>query len=227
MNLEKHYAALWEKSLCKFRQGEFDYDVMIDDPSDNRMGLTLLIRPDLPTREKIGQLLGSLKALEPAQYYYPNSDIHVTVLSIISCYAGFRLNHIKAEDYIALIKEALNDMPSFEITLKGITASNAGIMVQGFPSNNQLNEIRNKIRTKFKHSELQQSLDQRYLLKTAHSTILRFKAPLQNKRLFLDELLKHRETALGTFEVKNIDLVYGDWYQRKSRVKHLHTFWLG
>ena len=227
MDLEKHYAALWEESLGKLRQGEFDYDLMIDDPSDNRMGLTLLIRPDLSIKEKIGQLLGPLKALEPEQYYYPPSDIHVTVLSIISCYAGFRLDHIKVEDYVALIKEAIDDISSFGIAFKGITASKAGIMVQGFPLDNQLNQLRAAIREKFSRSHLQQSLDERYLLKTAHSTVLRFQTPLQNKSLFLNALSKYRQTALGTFKVKSMELVYGDWYQKDSRVKHLHTFQLG
>jgi 2'-5' RNA ligase len=224
MNLEKHYSILWEASLSKFRQGGFEYDRMIDDPSDNRMGLTLLLRPDSDTIDKIRKILDSLKVLEPAQYYYPDTDIHITVLSIISCYAGFQLHQISVEDYVTLIQEALHGMSSFEIMLKGITASSACILVQGFPVNDALNELRNILRKRMSQSDLQQSLDERYLLKTAHSTVVRFKRPLKNELLFISELLKYRDYPFGNFEVKELELVYGDWYQRKYRVKHLHTF---
>lgn len=224
MDLEKHYSKLWEASLSKFQQGEFEYDMMIDSTSDNRMGLTLLLRPDAAAKEKIRQLINSLRAIDPTQYYYPDTDIHVTVLSVISCYAGFQLNSIRVNDYITLIQEALKDLASFEIELRGITASSGCILVQGFPLDDQLNRLRTILRKKFSQSNLQQSLDERYLLETAHSTVVRFRTPLQKKSSFISELLKYKNYPLGTFKVKEIELVYGDWYQRKSRVKHLHTF---
>lgn len=227
MDLESHYSMLWEASLSKFRQGEFEYDTMIDDPTDNRMGLTLLLRPDAATMDKIRNFLRSLEALEPHQYYYPDTDIHVTVLSIISCYEGFQLSQINAGDYIALIQEALTGLNSFEIMMRGITASKACILLQGFPQDTQLDRLRNVIRKKFSQSNLHQSLDERYLLKTAHSTVVRFKTPLQNEALFISKLAEYRNHSMGTFKVDALELVYGDWYQKKSRGKHLHTFELG
>lgn len=227
MDLESHYSMLWEASLSRFRQGEFEYDMMIDDPTDNRMGLTLLLRPDVAAIDRIRDFLCALEALEPHQYYYPDSDIHVTVLSIISCYEGFQLSQINAGDYIALIQEALIGLNGFEIMMSGITASNACILVQGFPLGTQLETLRNVIRKKFSQSKLQQSLDERYLLKTAHSTVVRFKTPLQNEALFISKLAEYRNHPMGTFKVDALELVYGDWYQKKSRVEHLHTFRLG
>lgn len=227
MDLESHYSMLWEASLSKFRQGEFEYDTMIDDPTDNRMGLTLLLRPDAVTIDKIKNFLWSLEALEPHQYYYPDTDIHITVLSIISCYAGFQLHQINVADYVALIQEALHGISSFEIMLRGITASSACILLQGFPESGVLDKLRNALREKMSKSDLQQSLDERYLLKTAHSTVVRFKSPLKNGPLFISELSKFRDYPFGNFEVKKLELVYGDWYQKNSCMKRLHLFELG
>lgn len=227
MNLKQHYTALWEKAFDKFKNDQFDYDPMLDDPSDNRMGLTLLAYPDIETRQNIGRLLDALKKTDPSQYYYPLTDIHVTVLSIISCTANFQLEEVKPERYIDLLYDILSTSPKFNIAFKGITASSSCIMIQGFPLGNQLNLLRDSLREKLKKSGLRQSLDERYLLKTAHSTVVRFKKPLHNKSAFLQELLKYRDFPFGTFEVKNIELVYNDWYHRGERVKQLYDFELG
>src|SRR5690554_5948089 len=148
MNLKQHYTALWEKAFDKFKNGQFDYDLMLDDPSDSRMGLTLLAYPDIETRQNIGRLMEALKKIDPSQYYYPLIDIHVTVLSIISCTANFQLEEIKPERYIDLLSDILAASPKFNIAFKGITASSSCVMVQGFPLDNQLNLLRDSLREK-------------------------------------------------------------------------------
>ncbi len=80
MNLANDYNILWEKSLTKFQAGEFEIDPFIDSPDDNRFGITLLLRPDDRTKQKIQQLLHELKKIEPEQNYYPSSDIHLTIV---------------------------------------------------------------------------------------------------------------------------------------------------
>lgn len=227
MDLNQHYTQMWQQSLSKFQQGSFEYDNMIENKADDRMGLTLLIKPDTETKERIASFLHHLQSIAPHQYYYPLEAIHITVLSVISCYAGFKLDQIDIADYVDLIAPLVHETPSFDITFKGITASSSCIMLQGFPKDSQLEMLRNKLREKFKHAQLQQSLDQRYLLETAHSTVVRFKTPLQNETAFLHALLKYRASFFGTFEVKSIDLVYNDWYHREERVKQLHDFEFG
>ena len=65
------------------------------------------------------QLLGTskesyikeIKKIEPNQYFYPNSDIHITVMSIISCYDGFDMTKIDFEYKLNHKQFNSNDFP--------------------------------------------------------------------------------------------------------------------
>lgn len=223
MNLTDEYNHLWEKSLTKFKAGEFELDPFIDSPDDNRFGITLLLRPDRKTKEKIGQFLQELQKIEPEQYYYPTSDIHVTIMSIISCYPGFDLENIEVNQYTSLFKNLISNMKPIEIAFNGITASPSCILVQGFPSNN-LNDLRNRIRASFKSSQHFQSIDKRYSIRTAHCTVARFKSPLKRNEEFIKQLIRCKNADFGVSKIDEVELVYNDWYQRKNKVKVLSTF---
>ncbi|WP_018477127.1 2'-5' RNA ligase family protein [Pontibacter roseus] len=227
MNLTEHYNNLYQESLQKLQADAYQIDPLIDSPTDNRFGITLLIRPSGQAKANIQSFLNELKAVEPEQYYYPNSDIHITVMSIISCYAGFNLQQISVPDYISLIQKSLSETGRFSISFQGVTASDSGILIQGFPQDEALSGIRNSLRENFKNSGLQQSIDARYAIQTAHATVVRFRKPFVGKQPFLQVVEQWREVDFGTFEVAKLELVYNDWYQRERSVKPLHSFRLG
>jgi len=224
MNLIKHYNELYKTSIRKIENEDYQRDLLIDSPDDKRFGITLLIKPPESIKKKVQIFLEEIKQIDPYQYYYPNSDIHITILSIISCYNGFQLDQISIPDYTNLIKKSLNKIDKFEMKFKGITASDSGIMVQGFPENEILNDLRNNLRENFKNSDLEQSIDKRYSLQTAHSTVVRFRRKLQNKNEFLEIIEKYKNYDFGSFEVKKLELVFNDWYQRKRNSKILEKF---
>ena len=224
MNLEEHYNKLYTDSITKIEAGNFEIDHLIDSDDDYRFGITLLIRPDENTKVNIQHFLDEVKLIEPDQYYYQNSDIHITVMSIISCYDGFDLEKINIQDYVRVIKHVIEKHKNFTIQFKGITASPSCILLQGFFESDTLNEIRDQLRFSFKNSTLQQSLDQRYAIQTAHSTIIRFREKLTNNNAFLAIVEKYRDFDFGTFKVEKMELVYNDWYQRAQFVKKLHEF---
>lgn len=218
------YDQLWGNALLHILQKGFDHDPLIDSPSDNRFGITLLIRPSEEVNDAVQRFLSNVKAIEPAHYFYPNPDIHVTVMPIISCYEGFQLRQINPEAYIDLLKGCLKGLPPFSIDFRGVTASPSCVMIKGFPSDNTLEEVRNRLRLAFKDSPLEQSLDKRYPLQTAHSTVIRFKQPVRNQAAVLEQLDDFRDFYFGRFEVKELELVFNDWYQRKEKVQKLFTF---
>ncbi|MCX2493343.1 2'-5' RNA ligase family protein [Pedobacter sp. PF22-3] len=223
MNLAEHYNKLYRDSIAKIANGNYEIDRLIDSDADNRFGITLVIRPDAETNHKIQQFLAEVKAIEPDQYYYQNADIHITLMSVISCYDGFDLNAINIHDYVQVIQQVLNAYRSFRIHFKGLTASPSCILIQGFLTET-LNQIRNDLRFAFKNTDLQQSIDKRYAIQTAHSTIVRLRKQLQAPDALFHLLEKYRNFDFGTFEVKQIELVYNDWYQREQYVKKLHIF---
>ncbi len=223
-DLKKHYDVLYKESIEKMVAGTYQIEHEIDSSSDHRFGLTLIIRPNNQIKKNIQIFLDELKAIDPDQYYYPDSDIHLTVLSIISCYDHFDLDSIAVADYVALIEKSLANIGELEINFQGITASPSAIMLQGFPSTNALDDLRNNLRANFKESALEQSIDKRYSIQTAHSTLARFRKPIENKEKLLATLEKYRNFDFGNFKVESCYLVYNDWYQRKQWVKVLHEF---
>lgn len=224
MNLKSHYKKLYSESISKIASNDYEIDNLIDSNKDNRFGITLLIRPSIEIKERIQEFIQRIKKIEPNQYYYPNSDIHITVMSIISCYEGFDIKMIDLGKYIELTEKCLLEKKDINITFRGITASPSGIMVQGFMDNNALNNIRDRLRKEFKSSNLEQSLDKRYSIQTAHSTIIRFRAELSQKRELIKVLNENINYHFGTFKVNKFELVYNDWYHRKKYVNKIHEF---
>lgn len=224
MNLSDHYNQLYANAVQQIASDNYIIDTLIDSPTDKRFGITLLARPDMVTNERIQNVLNALKKTEPDQYYYPVSDTHITIMSIISCYEGFELKNINVEDYKKIILNCLPEDGTFEIEFNGLTASPSCIMIQGFLLNDMLEIIRENLRAAFRNSNLQQSIDKRYAIQTAHATVIRFRKPLTNKDKFLQTIESFRNFYFGKFTVSNISLVHNDWYQRKEKVTELARF---
>lgn len=226
MNLSEYYTNLYNSSIDKIKADQYQPDSLITSSDDTRRGITLLIRPDETVKNRITEFLNKVKSVAPNQYFYPASDMHITIMSIISGYEGFNLSQINPTDYIPVIEESIKNIKPFEINFKGITASPNCVMIQGFDPDNALNQIRDRLRNNFRDSYLQQSMDKRYAIQTAHSTVIRLKEPLINKTSYISLLNNYREHYFGTFTVNKLEFVFNDWYQRRESVKRLHTFHL-
>ncbi len=224
MNLIEHYNKLYQDSIQKIRSDSYKIDKLIDSTNDKRFGITLLFRPDSSVKANIQRFLSEIRSIEPNQYFYRDSDLHVTVMSIISCYDGFNLSQVNIDNYIDTIKKSISGLGRFNIEFKGLTASPSCLMVQGFLENNSLNLIRDNLRVNFKNTDIEQSIDKRYAIQTAHSTILRLKHQLNNKESFLEKVNDYRDFYFGNFEVDTLELVFNDWYQRKEFVRTLYKF---
>ncbi|MEP2026041.1 MAG: mutarotase [Reichenbachiella sp.] len=220
--LEGRYNQMWENARSQFNQGNCNVDQLIDDEEDHRRGMTLLARPNQKVKEVISNFQNELRRIEPNQYYQPQDDLHLTVLSIISCDTGFELSQINLRDYERMVRECISE--PITINFEGITASSSGILVQGFPEGEGLKELRNGLRNKFKSSQLQHSIDCRYKINTAHITIMRFRKPLVDSIKFVKLLDKFRSYSFGTLQISHLHLVFNDWYQRTEIVKKLATF---
>lgn len=226
MDLNAHYTKLYNDSVAKILAGDYVLDPMVDSSSDGRRGITLIIRPDAGVREEIRKFQEAIQAVEPRQYYYPVSDMHITVMSIISCYEGFDLSRIDMEEYRRVIQESIEGLEFFEIEFRGVTASSSCVMIQGFPSDNTLLELRDKLRLNFSKSDLEQSLDLRYSILTAHTTVVRLRKDLLDPAAFLKAIESWRNHSFGTFPVTELELVYNDWFMRKEVVKSFGQFYL-
>ncbi|MFH6959059.1 mutarotase [Flavobacterium aquidurense] len=224
MNLTEHYNQLYIKSSEVILEGNYKLDTQINNASDSRFGITLLIRPNEKIKANIQLFLDELKAIEPHQYYYPDPDIHITVMSIISCYEGFTLDKINIPEYIDVIQQSLVHLDQITIEFRGVTASPSAFMIQGFPMDESLHNFRDKLRENFKKSTLEQSIDSRYTIATAHTTVMRFQEKLVNPKELIATAAQFRDYDFGEFQVENLELVYNDWYQREKNTIRLANF---
>ncbi len=222
--LQQHYQALWQQSLVKFEQQQFETDALLTAREDSRYGVTLLARPSEQVKQQIQHHLAELMQLEPQQYYYPVSDLHLTVLSLISCYSGFALSQIDTAAYVELVKEVIADTGPFRLDFQGITASPSCVLVQGFFDDQKLNQLRAKLRSVFGQSILQHSIDQRYAIQTAHMTVLRFTQQPANPGLFLQKIKALTSVDFGSCLINELELVGNDWYQRQQNTVLLSRF---
>lgn len=223
-DLKHTYNQLFEVSFPKITSGEISIDRKIE--HDDRFGLTVVIRPDLHTKKHISAFLDELRAIDPKQYYYPCSDMHVTVLSIVSGNSGFELADVDVSKYARIISDSLQNIGVFNIELKGVTTSAEAVLIQGFPSDETLEKLRDNLRTNFKKSGLHHTIDVRYAISTAHVTAVRFASELKNPVEFAHVISKYREHCFGAFAVQKLEFVCNDWYQKESKTVLLRDFLL-
>lgn len=214
---------MYHTAITKIRSGKIVTDGLIHDIHDTRRGLTVIIRPEEDIKEKIYDFQERMRHIENTPYYQPVTDMHITVLSIISCTPDFKLDQIDLSKYIQIIKDSLHRISDISLHFKGVTASQDAILIQGFPINDQLENLRRQLRHNFNYSQLRQSIDTRYMLSTAHITTARFQAPLKEPEKFSDLLDYYRNIEFGCLKASTIEFVYNDWYQKKHIVKQLYT----
>ena len=220
------YDEMWQKASRLIQSKQSEPDPWLDVPNDTRRGLTLIIRPERQVLDNFSEFLKSAEEIEPRQYFYAPSEIHITVMSIISCTSGFELSQIAKKDYIKVVQSCLNEIEPFDLNFRGITASANCVMAQGYPTGSDLARLRTSLRKAFANTELDSSIDSRYPIRTAHSTLIRFREQLTQPESFLELLSHYREEEFGSTRVSDMFLVFNDWYQRASLVKNIKRFYL-
>lgn len=224
--LRPHYNALWEEHWPNIRRGAVATDPLLaHKASDGRRGLTVIVRPAPAVAANIEKMLRTLAALEPGQYYYPQSDLHLTVLSLFTATEDFapRLAHLgEYRDAAA----ALASTPAFTLDMVGITLAAGAVLAQGFPHGPALGTLRDSLRAELRKRGLGAGLDQRYRLVAAHSTLVRFAAPLSAPERFAQALAEFRNTPFGRTEVATLELVFNDWYMSRDTLQTIETFQL-
>src|SRR5690606_27025947 len=118
--------------------------------------------------------LSQLKVIEPTIYCQPLSDLHVTVMAIISCRDGFSYRTLDLKAYLDRIAASICDIKPFDVHFRGLSLSKEAVMISGFPADGSLEEIRDNLRSQFKSEDIFQTLDIRYKTVLSHMTAVRF-----------------------------------------------------
>lgn len=224
-SLQDQYDQMWHTAQAALTAGTPSLDPhLLDKAGDRRRGATLLIRPSATIAKAAAQTLAELQDLEPDQYYYAPSELHVTVLSLFT-------GTTEPEPYLAqlplyrrAVDQVLASTPPFALHFDGLTASPAAILVQGYPAGPALEHLRESLRSAIQAVGLGHNLDRRYRITTAHMTAARFYRPLRNPQALAAALQSLRCHNFGTSPVAEIHLVENDWYMSQDRVHLLHSY---
>ena len=210
------YKDMWLAFEAALQKDGLEIDSLIGNEQDDRRGITALAYLDKNSSvvcKKIKNFISEVSRLDPAQYFYPTNELHLTVLSIISCVPGFKLQEVDSQAYRDLFKQALQGMAPFKVHFRGITASPAAIVIQGFPLDDRLGELRDRLRKLYRASSLHISMDRRYKLEGAHATAVRFRHGVTQPYALKQLLDKYRNYDFGVAEITSLDLVFNNWYQ--------------
>lgn len=221
------YDEMWDEFSVAMKQKRYQLDPLIDNPDDTRRGITALAfleQNNQSVAHEINLFLNQVKQIEVKQYYHPQNELHLTILSIITCFSGFQLSDIDSAQYIEVFKKAMAGIEPIEIRFQGITASPSCIMVQGFPVGNGLERLRDRFRECFKESGLYSSIDSRYKIATAHLSAIRFCSPIGDTVRLLSLCKKYKNHSFGHVRFTEFELVFNNWYQNLSAGKQLEKF---
>jgi 2'-5' RNA ligase len=223
--LKYRYDQLWKSNIDRIGSGAIEIDpVLAERRVDLRRGLTMIIRPSEPVRQQVAKFLEEVRGLEPDQYYYDPSELHVTFLALFTATVDHRKFLARAEDYTAAVSSSLGKIDSFSIKFAGLTVSPGGILIQGFTECETLNDGRDKLRRDLQARGLGESLDKRYRLETAHMTAVRFRHPLRNGKALVNLLECRREMHFGETQVEVVELVKNDWYMSQKTLELIQVF---
>jgi 2'-5' RNA ligase len=222
--LQSKYDEIWKSARPFLLSNDLDLDPNLQHiESDERLGLTALIKIEGSCLTRLVQIMGQLQSIEPHPYYYPASDLHLTVLDFTVASEHFVLDRDRVEVYKKILSEIVRDS-SFEIEFTGLTAGRAGVLAQGF-HNGELQNLREALRGRI--AEHGMALQERYKAMTAHSTIARFKQPLASAQEFVRTLEELRHLELGVMRVTRVLFVLHDWYNREEKTRVLGRYPLG
>jgi 2'-5' RNA ligase len=225
MELQHHYATMRQRAAHQLGHGQAEVDPWLTQLTpDERRGLTLRARPPAPLATRIQEVVAAFQQLEPDQYYYPASELHLTVSALIAAYPGFTLQQLAPRAYQQAVGQSLAQSSPFTLSYSGVTASPGAILLQGFPQGDALTQLRTQLKHGVEQAGLWHSIDARYALQTAHITLVRFQAPLRQPAQLVQLLDAYQQTFIGAFVVDTLELVYTDWYHRAAHTVLLETY---
>lgn len=219
------YEKLWQEASSAFDRGAMRLDKFLNNrPADKRRGVALAARPDATVSARVKKFLDKIAAVAPEQYFYQPEEFHVTVLAVIPGSETWQQSARRLPEYLAALDTVLKNRPAFSVKFHGVTASPEAVMIQGFPENNSLAQLRDDLRAALKARGLGENVDRRYKIATAHLTVARFGKPMSDWRPLKSLLEKNREHDCGTTRFRKLQLLEGDWYASANSVRVLKEY---
>jgi len=185
--------------------------------TDRRCGVNLACRPpnDVATAVRFVQKI--LSQFEPDQYYYPPSDLHLTLVEICHSRSLEETSNL-ADSIRTKLRDVVASLPAPRLMSPMLGFDARACAVNFFPADGTLRSVRQSIREQL--VKLRVAIDSRYEPQSAHLTIMRYIAPLHTEPRRWVKMLREVKLASDiTWSLSSVWLTWGaNWYGMRSRI---------
>lgn len=190
---------------------------MITPGSDERCGVNIVARPNGITLKVIREIQERLRSVEPSQYYYPSSDLHLTYLEVCHSRGQREVDEVAPQvvDACDVIARAT---PKALLTLPKLVMDPGGCALNFVPGNDSLQRGRERLRNGIARRGI--AIDARYVALSAHVTFMRYIAPLAEPTRTWVGMLEQIEVEDDIeWDVDDVWVTWGaNWYGMASRI---------
>lgn len=227
MNIEDTvYEKLCLDSICNNKQDCFEIDLSVVADENEWVGLSLIAKIPSEIAIKFSTVTDESMRLYEDQFYYDKTDLHITILEIITCDRKLILTDEDINKYIAVIDKLVTKSGSLIFEFKGIITTKSCVVAKGYSIDNTLNDLREKLRTEFKNQILLNTIDNRYVALAAHCTLVRFKNKFKISNEYLNWMEKINDYYLGKCTISELELRIGNWSLTKEKSVCINKFHL-
>jgi 2'-5' RNA ligase len=194
--------------------------------TDMRCGVNIVCRPTIDVVEYIVSIQEYLRSLEPDQYYYPPSDLHLTLVEI--CHSRtpedvFRIASAVGSEIRRIA--AMTIPPKVDSPMLVFDAHAAALNF--LPIDDALQNARQSIVHELGNIGI--SIDSRHEARSAHVTLMRYISPLRSASdEWVNNLLNVPPKPKLAWLLSPVWLTWGaNWYGMRSRIEEIGPIELG
>lgn len=222
-DIKSTFDGIWIKARQCFIANEASIDKkLLNIKSDDRRGISLIIRPSEETSSLLRQTCERLRKIAPDHHYYDPSEFHVTVMTLITASDVMKREDYSEKHSIEKLSRILTSHKPFRLYFRGIGATMDSVIAHGFFRDGTLDEIRRVIREAAPEMDVGWVADP-YPRISAHVTLVRLRSQSQLP-LLVEEIQQLESIEMGICPVDNIEFVFNDWYMSKDKVELIERF---
>ena len=192
--------------------------LLSDQNVDQRYGVNLVVHPPLTVLQQIRAIQQHLRTHEPQQYYYPSTDLHLTMMEILAARPLQNITSV-ATQVKEHLDQLLQDLPTPQLDTPLFVFDQYGCALNFLPSDSRLQTLRRCLNERLTHMGI--SLTSRYPPQSAHLTLMRYVSPLQTEsETWIRTLKSVPLQAHLRWMIDTMTLTWGaNWYCMRQSVQ--------